>query len=348
MGGPDLNSIMQKFKVRGDYFNFEELGKGLIHKTYLATGDSGGYILQNFNTSIFAEPEKVMENSIRATGYLVSPQYTTVDFLPLRSGDSRLLRTADNTWRVMDYTPGSGTLSSIGKLSHAFEAGSILGRFHYLLSDADAGEFHELLPGFHDLDKRWNEFKSAQRNPIPERLMESGPLIEQFNTTYKFLAAHSATDLRLRVCHNDTKLENILFDLRTGIALGLIDLDTIMPGYFHYDFGDAVRDIAFGVTESGEANTAEFKPEYFKSFLKGIVSSGVVLDEGEKKTLKYGVVLMPFLHGIRALTDYLLGDIYYGKSRGNENYNRAKTLWGIADTAKDHYNEMDRIISGLV
>lgn len=337
-----------QFDVQGEDFTFEKASGGLLHQTYFAKSSSRTYLLQKLNTEVFPEPEKVMQNIALAGKYLHVPNYTSINFVPLSEEKKHLLKTAEGFWRVMEYIPGSGTFPRIKSEAMAFEAGNILGRFHHLLSHVPYDDFHVVLPDFHDLEIRWQQFNNALGHSVENRLEEVEILLPQISELHRFLDRETPENLIRRVCHNDTKLENILFDLKTELALGLIDLDTLMPGYFCFDFGDMARDIVFGGTESSPVNPLiEFNPSYFESMVKGIFSSGLNLRITEIQSLPYGVVLMPFLHGIRALTDYLSGDLYYKLQRENGNLLRGQFLVDIAVNAKESHSQMQEIIAGL-
>jgi Ser/Thr protein kinase RdoA (MazF antagonist) len=167
--------------------------------------------------------------------------------------------------------------------------------------------------------------------------------------TFRKLSILNGTDLPLRVCHNDTKLNNILFSKKDHTALCLIDLDTLMKGYFYYDFGDALRTIANSAPEDEKSlEKISFDRHLFDSFVDGLASVGPFLEQKELGTLPYGVVFMPFLHGLRALTDYLNDNVYYKVTYENQNLDRCLSLFDFTQKALDEVAYMGKVINAKI
>jgi len=192
----------------------------------------------------------------------------------------------------------------------AFEAGSVIAQFHKLTEGFDADRLEDTLLRFHDINLRYDQFKNPSR-----------------------------------VCHNDTKLNNILFS-KEDKALCLIDLDTIMKGVFIYDFGDAIRTIANAAPEDEkDLDKINFNLDLFSSFIEGLATEKDLFQEEEKIMMPRGAVLMPFLHGIRALTDYLENNRYYKVAYETQNLDRCFSLFQFAQLALDNQEAMTQIIS---
>jgi Ser/Thr protein kinase RdoA (MazF antagonist) len=243
----------------------------------------------------------------------------------------------------MTYIQDSITYNTTNSLQTAFEAGRILGKFHKLLEPASPGEFVDVLPRFHDLGLRRQEYEIAQESARSERLALAGKAIEMAHNLLGDSAFADSENLPTRVCHNDTKLNNILFSATSGKALCFIDLDTIMAGYFLHDFGDAVRTIVNTAPEDERLlEKITFSRTLFKAFVKGLASSKGLLGPGEIESLPRGVVQMPLIHGLRALTDYLNGDKYYQVHYEGQNLDRAVSLFTFASRASEEWEFMQQ------
>ncbi|MDP3352893.1 MAG: aminoglycoside phosphotransferase family protein [Flavobacteriaceae bacterium] len=202
----------------------------------------------------------------------------------------------------------------------------------------------DTLPKFHNVNYRYKQFKCAFKNANPENL-EDAKLAIHFVEKNILLFKHlNLNKLPVRVCHNDTKLNNILFS-KTNKALCLIDLDTIMKGTFLYDFGDAVRTIVNSAAEDEKDLTIiNFNIDLFEAFVDGLAVNEDFLIQNEKELLPISVVLMPFLHGIRALTDYLENNKYYKVTYKSQNLDRCFSLFTFTQLAINNQELMKQII----
>jgi hypothetical protein len=191
----------------------------------------------------------------------------------------------------------------------------------------------ETLPDFHNLNFRFRQFGEALKNAKPENIVRAKKAIDFVHENIDGLLGIGFSELPVRVCHNDTKLNNILFS-NDHRALCLIDLDTIMPGTFLYDFGDAVRTLVNSAPEDEmNLDLINFDEEIFKSFIEGLALHKNILQEAEIEQFPSGVVLMPFLHGMRALTDFLENNRYYKVSYELQNLDRCFSLFRFAELA---------------
>jgi Ser/Thr protein kinase RdoA (MazF antagonist) len=324
--------ILRRFGVPGDGIRLERITQGYINDTFRVHLPGGeGYILQRVNGQVFPDPEGIMENLERVLPVLRGPGYQALCLKKTPDGARSVRDAAGSLWRAFDYLPGSGSFLRAQTLEMAREAGRIVGTFHVLVSGIDPHMLKVTLPRFHDIHWRYSQLKEALSTARPGRLAKSGALAEQAESLFESCRRLPFSKFPLRVCHNDTKLSNILFDTRTEKALCLIDLDTLMPGCLLYDFGDAARTLLQqGAEEAASPHVPPVDLGMFEAFLRGWKDSGLQMRPLEIEWLAEGAVLMPALHGIRALTDYLLGDRYYRVSYTEQNLDRARQLIGAA------------------
>lgn len=330
---PDqLNAIMARFSLEQAHFRFSALQNGFINDTYLALHDSVPlYILQRVNHSVFTNIDGLMGNVDKALKLLDAPGYVKITLVHTRT-DQTYWNDDHGYWRVMSYIQGSTAYDTTTDATVAFEAGRIIGLFHTLLAKANTNDYVDTIPRFHDLALRRHQFEVALAQTGPQRIAAAGNAVPFAKKTLKFLADLDLSELPVRVCHNDTKLNNILFSKEDNTALCLIDLDTLMKGYFLYDFGDAFRTIVNTAPEDEKDHTRiNFDPHLFEAFIDGIASNGRFLTTAETDSLFMGGVFMPFIHGLRALTDFLNGNVYYKVAYENQNLDRCLSLFDFTD-----------------
>ncbi len=342
-----LLAVLHQFSITGKAFKIQPIHQGFINDTYLVMEkDTPLYILQRINTVVFPKVKEIMGNIGKALECLSAPDYTKIVLVPSNSGNSFLKDTAGNYWRLMTYISHSTAYDTTEDESVAFEAGRIISTFHHLLLNAPIDAFEDIISGFHDLSLREDQFMEAMGLASSELKTTAREAIAFARETIPRLKNWDQTDLPVRICHNDTKLNNILFSETSGKALCLIDLDTLMQGYFHYDFGDAVRTIVNTAAEDEiEHSRITFDKGLFRAFLRGIRSNGSFLSRRELAVLPLGATLMPFLHGIRALTDYLSGNRYYKVAYENQNLDRCLSLFDFTRKALGEIAFMEAVIA---
>lgn len=346
MTTPSASELLVHFSVPPLSYQLQPIKEGLINETYLVLAEhSPHFILQRINTAVFRDPEAVMDNLQRTLGLLQSGTYRSIQLVPAKTGDSFHRTEAGVCWRLMTYIPDSVTYNTTRDPSIAWEAGRIIAAFHNLMRPAVPAEFKETIPEFHNLEVRVKQYLDAKVTALPERLREAREAISLADYSLKLRFPFQEASLPLRVCHNDTKLNNILFSKKTNAALCLIDLDTLMKGYFFYDFGDAVRTIVNTAPEDERMlEKISFSKPLFEAFLDGLFSKPELLTREEMDTLPYGAVYMPLLHGLRALTDFLSGDVYYQVSYKRQNLDRSLSLLTFADKARQELDYMRNAI----
>lgn len=356
------SDLVKKFNVDGNVVSAFPYGNGHINTTVrviIRDGkDSGDYILQRINKNVFKNPEKLMDNFVGVTEFLRNkivsvggnPDRETISVIMSRDGRSYCKDEAGDYWRLVKYVDGSVCYDKVERPEQFYDSAVAFGRFQKLLADYPAETLYETIPSFHNTPERLRAFKEAVAADICGRAGEISDEIafvlgrEEFAGTLE--RAHSEGRLPLKVTHNDTKLNNILFDGESGKALCVIDLDTIMPGYSVNDFGDSIR---FGATTAAEDETdlskVYFDISLYELYVKGFIEGvGDGLSECEREMLPIGAIMMAYECGMRFLTDYLSGDTYFKVKREKHNLDRARNQFKLVRDMEEKLPEMREIV----
>lgn len=341
-----LNRVLGNFKIEQKTYQFREITQGYINDTYLVMDQSGPlYILQRVNRNVFKDIKGLMGNIENAFSYLIDRDYTPIALLKTQDGAAYFEEEEKGFWRLMTYINNTIAYDNAKDVNIAFEAGKVVGKFHQLLAKSPLENYVDTIPRFHDLSLREKQFKDSLKTAKPEKLEISRSSIAFAKATLEKLKVINNSKLPLRVCHNDTKLNNILFSKESNKALCLIDLDTVMKGYFYYDFGDAIRTVANQAIEDEQDHSKiTFKRPLFEAFVEGLEANGPFLYQEELDTLAWGAVFMPFIHGLRALTDYLNNNIYYKVSYEDQNLDRCLSLFHFTNKALQEIDFMEKTI----
>jgi Ser/Thr protein kinase RdoA (MazF antagonist) len=362
----EARSAALHFAVYGDFTGIEAFGTGHINRTFVFSMDQGGrvvrYLLQRLNTFVFREPRLLMDNIVRVTDHLrrrlaasgatgISRRALTA--LPSLEGEAWHVDPAGGFWRCYLFIEGASTTEFMDSPLKAFLLGEAVGRFQYLLSDLPGPRLAETIPGFHDARRRYAAFERALAEDRAGRAAAARPEIEFFQASRegfdRIVAALESGAVPERITHNDTKLSNLLLDERSGEAICLIDLDTVMPGSTAYDFGDLVRTVAAGTAEDDPdpRNMHLALPMYealARGYAGGTASDGAgspsFLTRAERELLPWGGRILTMLMGIRFLTDFLEGDPYYRISRSDHNLHRSRTQVALIRSMDDRWDEM--------
>ena len=319
----------------------ESYGNGHINDTFLVTMPR--YILQRINTSIFRNPEELMENIENVTGFLREKlgeagedfERGTLQVVPAKDGGSFYKVDDDNVFRVYRFVEGTKSIENSKTPKDLYEAGVGFGHFQKLLADFPVEKLHETIQDFHHTPKRIEALREAIRQDRAGRAgsvqREIDFALENASWADCVVKGMEAGRIPVRVTHNDTKINNILFDRDTGKAVCVIDLDTVMPGSMLYDFGDALR---IGGSSAAEDETdldkVWFEEGAFEAFAKVYLSEmRETLTEAEMALLPLSVKLMTYECGIRFLTDYLNGDTYFKIHREHHNLDRARNQFKL-------------------
>lgn len=343
-----LQPIFSQFQTSGTFLNAAPFGSGHINDTYLVKTkeqDAPDYILRRINHQIFTEPHAMMNNVLLVTQHIRSK--LTV----ILSNDQQpiVMDNSGNYWTCFLYIPDSYSYDIVKNQKQAYEGGKLVGNFLEMLNDFPAEKLHETLPNFHNIEFRLNNFNLALQEDAFNRaqlcqneILFVRELAEEMKLV---LTLAKSGKIPLRVVHNDTKFNNLLLD-ENDLGLCVVDLDTVMPGYVHYDFSDAVRTVANSSAEDEKDLTKiNFNMDLFSAFCRGFLQECKHrLTQDEINSLAPAVPLMPFIHGTRFLTDYLSGDTYYKTHFSGHNLQRAKAQFQLVKCMREKVDEMDSII----
>ena len=302
-------------------------GEGLIHETLLVRQSDNKWILQGFNTSVFRFPERIAHNLYLLSKHL---QQSPLPFelpLPLLTREGKGLASIEGKqYRLFDFVQGT-TLQQVQQPAQARIAAQAYGKFAAWASPLPAAAFEETIPNFHRLDMRYARLKevAGDLNSLPE---EEKGLLEGYLAQQPLIDYYleQLSKLPLRVMHNDTKINNLIFAPSLEKVEALVDLDTLMEGYLMYDFGDLVRTVACSLPEtSTEWDQIQVLPELVEELLVGYFEGlEGALSVEEKDSLLFGGEIMTLIMGLRFLTDHLEGNVYYRVSYPLQNLHRAK------------------------
>ena len=346
------------FEIDGDPIFCAKYGNGHINETYLLVDSTARqYILQKINRRVFTKPQDVMENVAAVTSYLqrqINDKRRTLCLIPTKSGEKWLTDEQGEHWRMYPFISDSICLEQAKDLSDFSESGAAFGNFQRQLADFPANTLNETIPRFHDTTDRYKRFKAALDSDLLGRAkqvareIEFALLREGYASTLTSLLASGK--LPLRVTHNDTKLNNVLFDRDTRKALCVIDLDTVMPGISAHDFGDSIR---FGASTAVEDETdlskVSLSLSLFRAYTSGFLSACCCsLTECELLHLRDGAKMMTLECGVRFLTDYLEGDVYFRIRKEDHNLDRCRTQFRLVEEMEKHWDQMQQIVLGEV
>ena len=305
-------------------------GSGLINRTWLIRSSKGAYILQQLNRQVFARPDFIAEN-IEAIGHYLSQHYPGIVFpAPVKTTNGKTLVDAgsEGHYRLFPFIDSSVTIDVVHTPAEAFEAARQFGGFTRMLAGFPAERLHETLPGFHDLSLRYRDFQDALENGRPDRIRKSAQLIDylkaQHHLVTEYAHIRSNPGFKLRVTHHDTKISNVLFD-RQGKGICVIDLDTVMPGYFISDVGDMLRTYLAPVSEEEQDfSLIRIRQPYFRAIVEGYMEEmSDELTQTEIDAFVYAGSFLMYMQALRFITDHLRGDVYYGSKYEGHNYVRA-------------------------
>jgi hypothetical protein len=359
---PSLPSIVASFALDGAFLDAALYSSGHINDTFAVRlrrpdGTERRYILQCVNTTIFKEPDKLMDNIVRVTGHLRGKlaaaggdaEREALRLFPTRAGASYHTDPAGRVWRVYAFIEGAKTFDLIAGPPQAYQAARAFGRFQKLTADLPP-RLHETIPGFHDTPRRYARFREALTCDVVNRASAARGEIEvalSWESRAALLVdAQRQGRLPERITHNDTKCNNVLIDDATGAGLCVIDLDTVMPGLAVNDFGEAVRTGAATAAED-ERDLARvgLRLDLFEAYARGYLDAvRDLLTPAEVDHLVLAVQMMTYENGLRFLTDHLAGDVYYKIHRPGHNLDRCRTQWAMLREMECHAKEMEQII----
>ena len=361
-----LPQISENFQFKGEFVGMLPYGNGHINDTfsvfYQEEEQAHRYILQRINTNVFKKPVELMENIQGVTQYLYDaisnaggdPYRETLNLVPALDGKFYFVDEDSGYWRAFLFIEDAVTLQAVRNKKDFYNSACAFGKFQLLLADYPASSLHETIPLFHDTPSRFRQFKEALSADVKGRAKnvhdEINFVLKNEEFTHTLVDMQNKGQLPLRVTHNDTKLNNILMDKKTGKGICVIDLDTVMPGLSLYDFGDSIR---FGASTADEdekdLSKVHFDIELFKAYTEGFLNTaGGVLTDAEIEYLPEGSRMMTLECGTRFLTDYLSGDVYFKTQREEHNLDRCRTQFKLIKEMDDKWDDMKNIVRGYI
>ena len=354
-----LLSILAEYGIsKDDISEISPFGNGHINSTFKITAKSGGiYILQKINHYVFKDPIRLMDNMVAVTSFIQNkakangedPEKATINVLKTLKGKNLVVTNQREYFRLQYYIDAVSLDSANNET--LCTVGETFGRFQKLLSDFPAETLFEVIPNFHNTVKRYKDLKTAIKVDIKSRAESVAEEIAYARSRKEYIGrivnGLAMEEIPLRVTHNDTKLNNVLLDKETLRGMCVIDLDTIMPGSYLYDYGDALRFAASSADEDEkDLSKIYFDMEKFEAFTKGYVSEiKSKLAPRELELMAYSVELMTYECGIRFLTDYLNGDTYFKIAYEDHNLDRARAQFALARDINKKLPEMQEIIN---
>lgn len=327
-----MKEILSQFGLGAEYWlNRQPFGNGLINGTWKIESKGGNgpkFILQMINKDIFKQPEDIAHNIRFIGSYLEknSPDYLFT--VPRKSiwGDDLVIWGDSTYFRMFNFVENSHTIDVVEKPQQAYEAAKQFGKFTRLLSGFDAAQLKLTLPDFHNLSLRYKQFQKALETGNAERISKSKELIEFIIQNKSIVDEYERCKEKFikRVTHHDTKISNVLFD-EADKGLCVIDLDTVMPGYFISDVGDMIRTYVCPVSEEeSDFSKIIIRKEFYEAIATGYLSEmGEELTEIEKQHFHFAGEFMIYMQAVRFLTDHLNDDSYYGAKYEGHNFVRA-------------------------
>jgi hypothetical protein len=359
----EIDEVIRGMAFQGECIYYNRYGNGHINDTFVVYTEQENrsklrYILQRINQQIFNNPENLMENIVSVTDFIKSKIIQekgdvlreTLNIVRTKAGNPYYIDSIGSYWRAYLFIEEATSYEQVEKPEDFYQSAVAFGRFQKQLSDYPANTLYETIKEFHNTQVRFENLKKVVQEDsykrVKEVTLELEFIYKQEEFTHVLMDLYKDGKLPLRVTHNDTKLNNIMIDNKTGKAICVIDLDTIMPGFSVTDFGDAIR---FGATTALEdeidLDRVNFRLDLFelytKGFLEGCEGS---LTETEIRMLPVGAKMMTLECGIRFLTDYLQGDNYFRIHREGQNLDRARTQLKLVSEMEKHWDKMKNIV----
>ncbi|RKR84527.1 phosphotransferase family enzyme [Mucilaginibacter gracilis] len=361
----NIIKLANNFTITGVIGGIKPFGSGHINDTYRicnADKNEPDFLLQRINHHIFKDVGALTDNILYVTNHIknklrlipgadIDKQVLTL----IKTGNNLFYHKDENGnyWRMYRFMQNTKSYDVVTTTRQAYQGGLAFGNFQTMLEDVDASKLTEIIPDFHNILFRLKQFEQAMSEDKFNRVKDVKPEILFINQHADGMAEiermGKAGQLPLRVTHNDTKFNNVLLD-ENDVAQCVIDLDTIMPGYTAFDFGDAVRTIINRAPEDeADLEKIQLNMPLFKAFAEGFLSQTVqYMGAAEIRSLVKGVLLLPYMIGVRFLTDYLNGDVYYKVKFAGHNLQRARAQFQLVKKLEENYAELYAIVMQTV
>lgn len=363
-----VRHILNQFALYGSLESFKGFGNGHINNTYISVRNQGGtlvrYTHQRINKNVFKNPEQVVQNIHNVTGHIynklaveqngsISPSRRVLQIVPAKDGKLWYLDDAGDYWRTYVFIEHASTLEVMSGTDLAYKVGKAVGTFQKQLSDYTGPVLYETIPRFHDMHWRYEQFDEAVASDKAGRLSSVKDEVDflQANRDRGMILSDGLANgtLKSGITHNDTKLNNILFDDATGEAICMIDLDTVMPGTVLFDTGDLIRTATnTGAEDERDLSKVGFNVDLFRALIGGYMSEASdFLTDYEKSLIAESGRVFAQIMAVRFLTDYLNGDVYYKIERPSHNLDRTRTQLALMKSMDAQKNEIESIMREL-
>ena len=345
--------IVKLFAIKGNVKEIKPLGNGLINDTLLVKTDGpDDYVLQRINNAIFQDVELLQHNIDCATAHIRRKGQMSLTFIPCKETGKTYWTDGKEYWRVSIFIKNALTFETVNP-EYSYYAGKAFGAFEAMLSDIP-DTLGETIPDFHNMELRARQLHEAVKANKSGRMAEPEvkaileDLLPYEEEMCKAERLYREGKLPKRICHCDTKVNNMLFDKNANI-LCVIDLDTLMPSFVFSDFGDFLRTAANTVAEdSPEVEKVDFRMDIFEAFAKGYLeSANVFLTPIEKENLPYAACLFPYMQAVRFFADYINGDTYYKIKYPEHNLVRTRNQVALFHAAMAKVPQMKAFIEKI-
>jgi len=360
----NAGEVARHFALYGDILAAAPYGNGHINDTYLLRCSQAGialrYILQRLNTAIFHEPEKLMANVSRVLTHCSSRLAGQADasrraltLVPAHDGRPFWRDAEGGCWRCYLFIEGAKSYDILETPAQAYAAGEAFGGFLALLADIDGERLHETIPHFHDTPSRLAAYDAAlaadRRNRAVLARNEIAFVAATRHIAPRLLALQAAGGIPERITHNDTKLNNVMLDIVSGTGVCVIDLDTVMPGQSLFDFGDLVRSsVSPAAEDERDLGKVQLRQDVFAALAKGYLKGcDGCLTKTEIELLPFAGQLITFEIGLRFLTDFLQGDVYFKTHREGHNLDRCRTQFRLVKLLQEQEESLQGVIAAL-
>ncbi len=358
----EILEILSYFSIEGSVASIKAFGSGHINSTFYVKNEdkkSPDYLLQKINHNVFKNVPGLIENIIHVTGHLkkkledipgAEPDKEVLTLIPAKDGRFYAADKFGSFWRMYYFISDTNSYDQVETSKQAYETGKAFGRFQKLLADLDAGLLCETIPDFHNIEVRLLQLKAAIDADPLGRVEEVVPIIDFIDERAlqmgSVLRLGREGKLPLRIIHYDTKLNNVLLNKNDEVQC-VIDLDTVMPGYVAYDFGDAIRTIINTATEDEkELTKIDLNIPLFEAYTEGYFAEACsFLTSNEVESLGRGVLLLPYMQTVRFLTDYIQGDTYYKIHFPGHNLQRTLAQMQLLKKLEQNYSILEGIIN---
>lgn len=359
-----LKNVASKFALNGEFIGGEPYGSGHINDTYAVSikqsDQTARYIFQRINHEIFKNPVALVENITRVTRHIHNKleqnntsdiDRCTLTLIPTIEGDNILIDTDGLYWRAYIFIENAKTYDIIESTDQAYQAARAFGQFQCQLADLPSPRLHETIPNFHHTRSRFDALLKAADIDCCERVASAQEELafakDHESVVDVLLDLQASGDLPERITHNDTKLNNVMIDDDTGEGICVIDLDTVMPGIALYDFGDMVRTATnTGAEDELDLSKISMDIDMFEALTLGYLSAaGSMLVPKEIEYLPFSGKLIALETGLRFLTDYLQGDVYFKTHRERHNLDRCRTQFKLVQSIEDQKKVMQQIVA---